>query len=122
MNWHVCTSMLLLLMMNFNILKYILFLIFHEHKNLKLNQFDYISKVANFRVLQFYPLKMNPVPEIWKTSTRRLGYSVFGFFLTSSRSSIVLIRIPFYFAYLLTLLQVTCPTDSKILIDSPDHA
>jgi hypothetical protein len=44
--------MLLLLMMNFNIMKNILFLIFYEHKNSKLNQFNYITKVANFRVLQ----------------------------------------------------------------------
>ena len=39
------------LMMNFNIIKNIFF-IFHEHKNSKLNQFNYISKVANVRLLQ----------------------------------------------------------------------
>ena len=38
-------------MMYFNIIKNILFPIFHEHKNLKLNQFNYIPKVAIFRVL-----------------------------------------------------------------------
>ena len=58
---------------------------------------------------------MNFVLEIQKTSSRRQGYSVFGFFFTSSCSSIFLIRVPLYFAYLLTLLQVSCQTDSKIL-------
>ena len=33
MHRHVCTSMLLLLMLNFNIMKNILFPIFHVHKN-----------------------------------------------------------------------------------------
>jgi len=43
---------------------------FHEHKNTKLNHFSPISKIANFWVLQFYPLKMNLVVEIRK----RLGF------------------------------------------------
>ena len=47
-------------------------LCFNEYKNSKLNLFNPISKRAKFfRVLQFYPLKMNLVLEIRKTSTRR---------------------------------------------------
>ena len=42
-------------MINFNLMKNIVFLCFHEHKNTELNHFSYISKEANFRVLQFYP-------------------------------------------------------------------
>ena len=38
-----------------------------------------------------------------------------------SCSSIILIRIPLYFACLLTLLQVSCQTDSKILTDTPNN-
>ena len=53
MQGHVCTNMLLNLMMNFNLMKKIIFLCFHEHKNSKLSQFTPIFKRANFRVLQF---------------------------------------------------------------------
>ena len=67
------------------------------------------------------PLKMNLVLEIRTTSTRRWEYSVFGFFFTSSCSSIVLIMIPLHFANLLTLLQVTYQTDSKILTNTPNY-
>ena len=95
------------LMIIIKFMKFFIFLCFYERINFKLNHFSSISKNSNFRVLQFYPLKMNLNPEIRKTSTRRQGYPVFGFFFTSSCSSIVLIRIPRYFAYLLTLLQVT---------------
>ena len=52
MQGHVCTNMLLNLMMNFNLMKIFIFLCFHEHKNSKLPQFTPISKRANFRVLQ----------------------------------------------------------------------
>jgi hypothetical protein len=38
--------------MNFNLMKNIIFLCFHEHTNSKLNQFLFFSKEANFRVLQ----------------------------------------------------------------------
>ena len=51
MHRHVCTSMLLLIMTNFNLIKIIISLCFHEHKNLKLTQFISISKGANFMVL-----------------------------------------------------------------------
>ena len=64
---------------------------------------------------------MNLVPEIQTTSTRRQEYSAFEFFFTSSCGSIILIRIPLYFAYLLILLQVTYQTDSKILTDTPNN-
>ena len=103
------------LMINFKLMKIFIFLCFHAHKNSKLNLFNPISKVANFGVLQFYPLKINLVSEIRKTSTERQGYFVFRLFFTLSCSSIVLIRIPLYFAYLLILLQVTCQTNSKIM-------
>ena len=44
-------------MINFNLIKKILFfLYFHEHKNIKLNNFIYILKGVNFRVLQLPPL------------------------------------------------------------------
>ena len=102
-------------MINFKLMKFFIFLCFHEHINSKINHFSSISKNSNFRVLQFYPLKMNLVPEIRTTSTRRQRYSVYRFFFTSLCSSIVLIRIPLYFVYLLTLLQVTCSTNSMIL-------
>ena len=54
--------MLLYPMINFNLMKNIIFL-FYEHKNTELNHFSYISKEANFRVLQFYPLR-------WISSSR----------------------------------------------------
>jgi hypothetical protein len=52
MHQHVCTIMLLHLMINFNLVKNIISLCFHEHKNSKLTYFSSISKEANFRVLQ----------------------------------------------------------------------
>jgi hypothetical protein len=51
MHQHVCSNKLLNIMINFNLIKILIFLCFHEHKNMKLNQFSYISKEANFRVL-----------------------------------------------------------------------
>jgi hypothetical protein len=39
-------------MINFNLVKNIISLCFHEHKNSKLTHFSSISKEANFRVLQ----------------------------------------------------------------------
>jgi len=39
-------------MINFNLMKILFFLYFYEHKNIKLNNFIYISKGVNFRVLQ----------------------------------------------------------------------
>ena len=56
--------MLLSPMIDFNLIKIVIFPMFHVHKNSKLNRFNYISKVENFRVLQSYPLKMNLVLEI----------------------------------------------------------
>ena len=47
-------------------MKRFVFLYFHEHINTKLNHFNSISKRENFRVLQFYPFKMNLVLEIRK--------------------------------------------------------
>jgi hypothetical protein len=52
MHQHVCTTMLLHLMINFNLVKNIISLCFHEHKNWKLTHYSSISKKANFRVLQ----------------------------------------------------------------------
>ena len=52
--------------------KILFFLYFHEHKNTKLNQFTSILERANFRALQFYPLKMNLVLEIWKTVIKEI--------------------------------------------------
>ena len=110
------------LMINFNLMKNYYLPMFSWAQNTRLNQFISILKRGNFRVLQFYPLKMNLVFEIWKTLTRRKGYSIFVFFFTSSCSSIFLIRIPLYFVYLLTLLQVTCSTNSKILTGSLNYS
>ena len=42
-------------------------------KNIKFKQFNSISKKANFRVLQFYPLKMNLVLEIRKIVIKDTG-------------------------------------------------
>jgi hypothetical protein len=39
-------------MINFNLVKNIISLCFHEHKNSKLTHFSSISKETNFRVLQ----------------------------------------------------------------------
>jgi len=39
-------------MINFNLKNILFFLYFREHKNIKLNNFIYISKEVNFRVLQ----------------------------------------------------------------------
>ena len=46
-------------MINFN-LKILFFLYFHEHKNIKINNFIYISKGVNFRVLQFCMQSFEP--------------------------------------------------------------
>jgi hypothetical protein len=46
--------------------KYYFAYIFMSTKNTELNQFSLISKGTIFRVLQFYPLKMNLVLEIRK--------------------------------------------------------
>ena len=51
MHRHVCTTKLLHLMMNFNIMKNILFPIFHEHKIEKQIILNIFPKEANFRVL-----------------------------------------------------------------------
>ena len=48
---HVCTTILLHPRININLIKIVIFPMFHVLKNLKLNRFNYISKVANFRVL-----------------------------------------------------------------------
>ena len=66
-------SMLLSPMINFNLIKIVIFLMFHVHKNSKLNRFNYISKVENFRVLQSYPLKMNLVLEIRKMLPQKVA-------------------------------------------------
>jgi hypothetical protein len=72
MHKHVCTTMLLHLMMNFILMKIFVYLCFHEHDNTKLNHFNSISKGINFRVLQFCPLKMNPILEIRKMMIKKL--------------------------------------------------
>ena len=64
-------------------------------------------KRANFRVLQFYPLKMNLVLEIRKMVIKEIH--------------ILCLWIILYFAHLLTILQVTCQTDSKILKGTPNN-
>jgi hypothetical protein len=52
MHQHECINKLLNLMINFNLVKNIISLCFHENKYLKLTHFSSISKEANFRVLQ----------------------------------------------------------------------
>jgi len=49
---HDGTTVLLSPMMYFNLIKNIIFPMFHEHKNTKLNHFNPIFKSENFRVLQ----------------------------------------------------------------------
>jgi hypothetical protein len=51
MHLHEYINKLLNLMINFNLVKNIISLCFHEHKNSKLTYFSSISKEANFRVL-----------------------------------------------------------------------
>jgi hypothetical protein len=51
MHRHVCTTMLLYPMMNFNLIKKIFSYIFMSTKYTKLNHFSSISKEPNFRVL-----------------------------------------------------------------------
>jgi hypothetical protein len=51
MHQHECINKLLNLMINFNLVKNIIFLCFYEHKYSKLTHFSSISKEANFRVL-----------------------------------------------------------------------
>jgi hypothetical protein len=74
------------------------FLCFHEHINSKLTHFSSISKEANFRVLQFYPLKMNLVLEIRKMVVKEIDILCLGILLTFLSSSISLVKIPPYFA------------------------
>ena len=105
MHQHVCTNKLLNLMINFNLIKQFIFIYFHEHKNTELNHFSSISEEANFRVLQFYPFKMNLILEVRTMVFKEIWILRLGILL--------------YFAYLLTLLQVTCQTDSKILTSTP---
>jgi len=52
---HEYTTMLLSPMINFNLMKNIIFPIFHEQKNDKLNYFSSTSKRAKFRMLQIPP-------------------------------------------------------------------
>ena len=54
------------LMINFKLMKIFIFLCFHEHINSKIASFYIYFKRSKFRVLQFYPLKMNLVLEIQK--------------------------------------------------------
>ena len=42
-------------------------------QNANSNHFSSISKGVNFRVLQFYPLKMNLVLEIWKMVVKEIA-------------------------------------------------
>ena len=117
MHRHVCTNMLL----PFNLMK---FFILSYFMCTKIPTQIFLALFSKIQILGCYNstlLKMNLVPEIRKTLTKRQGYFVFGFFYTSSCSSIFLIRIPLYFVYLLTLLQVSCQTDSKILTDTPNN-
>jgi len=53
-------SMLLSPMIDFNLIKNVIFPMFHVHKNSKLNRFNYISIVANFRMLQFLGTSEDP--------------------------------------------------------------
>ena len=91
MHRHVCTSLLLLLMMNFNLMKIIISLGFHELKNSKLPQFTSTSKGANFRVLQFYPLKMNLIPEIRRRRAKERGMLQLEIFFTSLSNTILIL-------------------------------
>ena len=107
------------LIFDFNFIK-ILFPKFKFPQNAKLITFSYFKNMQNLGCYNSTPLKMNLVLEIRTTATERQGYSVFRFSFTYSCSPIVLIRIPLYLAYLLILLQVSCPTDYKVLIDTPN--
>jgi hypothetical protein len=60
-------------MINFNLMKTFISLYFHVDTKTQLNHFSYISKEANFEVLQFYPLKMNLVLEIQKMMVKEIG-------------------------------------------------
>ena len=48
MQGHVCSNMLLNLMMNFNLMKKITFLCFHVHNNSQINHFNSIFKSGKF--------------------------------------------------------------------------
>ena len=85
-------------------------------------KFNYFKRIQILGCYNSTPLKMNLVLEIRMTSTRRQGFSVFEFSFSSSCSSIVWIRILFYLAYLLILLQVTCQTNSKIPTGTPNNS
>ena len=92
------------------------------HNNSQINHFHSISKSGKFwRVTILPPLRWISPLRFGRGWSKRYRFSAFGFFSTSSCSSIVLIRIPLYFAYLLILLQVTYQTNSGILTDTPNN-
>ena len=64
-------TMLLNPMMNFNLMKNIIFPMFHEHENTKLNHLTLFQKEQILGCYNSTPLKMNLVPEIRKTLTKR---------------------------------------------------
>ena len=115
MHRHVCTSMLLLFMMNFNLIKNILFPIFHVHRNSWINHFKPIFKIEIFRVLQFYPLKMNLILKIQKIVIKEIRVFCLWILFTSLSNSTFLVNLPLYFAYPDNLTLATCSTNSKIL-------
>ena len=91
---------------------------FHEHKNMKLNQFSSISKEANFRVLQFYPLKMNIVLGIQKMVIKEIRIFYHRILFPSLSNSILLVGIPLYSAHSNNL----SPSNLlKILTDTPNN-
>jgi hypothetical protein len=50
---HECENKLLILMINFKLMKIYYFPMFHEHQKYKIKSFLSISNMANFRVLQY---------------------------------------------------------------------
>ena len=66
MHQHVCTTMLLHPMMNFNLTKNVIFPMFHEHNNSKLDLFALFQKNQILGSYNSTPLKMNLVLEIRK--------------------------------------------------------
>ena len=49
---------------DFNLIKFIIFPKFKCSQKSTINHFPLFQNYANFKVLQFYPLKMNLIPEI----------------------------------------------------------
>ena len=73
----------------------------------KIKSFQLYFKRSKFQGVTILPLKMNLILEIWKMVIKEI--------------QILHLWILLYFAYLLTILQVTCQTNSKILKGTPNN-